>query len=51
MAAVILWLEREELGELVGLGWWWLGWGGRMDEGKGFQIFFSFKFCFVFLQR
>ena len=39
VAAVVVLLEGEEVGEVVRLGWWWLGWGGRMGEGKSFGIF------------
>ena len=48
VAAVIVWLEGEEAGEVVGLGWWWLDWGRKMSEGKGIEILlfnFPFYFC------
>ena len=37
---MVVWLEGEGAGEVIGLGWWWLGLGGRMDEGKSFGFFF-----------
>ena len=43
VVVVVVWLKGKEVGEAVGLGWWWLGWGGRMGEGKGLGILFFFS--------
>ena len=46
---VVVWLEGEEVGEVIRLGWWWLSWGGRVRKRLlGFWLLFLVNFPFFY---